>query len=62
MSSLFLLQKWRTGGQNGSILGVWYQWEGKDVERGCRRMNMCINRKMRPVETSRNGGRRDKGE
>jgi hypothetical protein len=33
---------WRTGRQNRSCLGGWYQWEGEDVEE---------NGKMRPVET-----------
>jgi hypothetical protein len=37
---------------------IWYQWEGEDVEKGCRRMNMVEyyvlmyeNGKMRPGET-----------
>jgi hypothetical protein len=36
----------------------WYQWEGEDIRKGCRRVNlveyyalMNENGKMRPVET-----------
>jgi hypothetical protein len=36
----------------------WYQWEGEDIRKGCRRVNvveyyvlMHENGKMRPVET-----------
>jgi hypothetical protein len=37
---IFLLQNFRTGGWNRSCLGVWYQWEGEDVGKGYRRVNM----------------------
>jgi hypothetical protein len=40
------------------LSGVWYQWEGEDIRKGCRRVNMVEyyvlmyeNGKMRPVET-----------
>jgi hypothetical protein len=55
MSFFFLLQNWRTGGQNWR---VWYQWEGEEVGKGCRRVNMvqilCIHVckwKLIPVES-----------
>jgi hypothetical protein len=48
----------------------WYQWDGGgDIRKGCKRMNMveifctmCINGKMRPVETIPGMGEGDKGE
>jgi hypothetical protein len=51
-------QRWRTGMQNRSCLGSWYQWEGEDIKKGCRKVNMeeilCtmyVNGKMRDIET-----------
>jgi hypothetical protein len=39
-------------------MGVWHQWEGEDIRKGCRRVNvveyyvlMYESGKMRPVET-----------
>jgi hypothetical protein len=45
MSVCFLLN-WKTGGQNRSYLGSWYQWEGESSAN-----IMYINGKMSPVET-----------
>jgi hypothetical protein len=36
----YFLQKQRTGGNNRSCLGSWYQWEEEDVRKGSRRVNM----------------------
>jgi hypothetical protein len=36
----YLKQKGWTGRQNRSYLGCCYQWEGKDIRKVCRRMNM----------------------
>jgi hypothetical protein len=39
------------------LSGVWHQWEGEDIRKGCRRVNMVEyyilvygNVKMRPAE------------
>jgi hypothetical protein len=44
---------------NQFLPGGWYQWEGEDIRKGCRRVNameilsifMYENGKSRPVET-----------
>jgi hypothetical protein len=63
----FFFSKTEQGGKTGPDWG-WYQWEGEDIRKVCRRVNvvkiLCsyvVNGKMRLVETSRNGGKEDKG-
>jgi hypothetical protein len=63
MSFFFLLQSWRTGGQNRSYLGGWYQWEGRGCEEsvweseyGANSVYTYENGEMRPIETFRNRG------
>jgi hypothetical protein len=66
MNIYFLfLQNRRTGGQNKSCLGDWYQWEGEDVGKGCKRRNMVqilcthvFKWSMRPVEIMLGVGQR----
>jgi hypothetical protein len=36
----FFSQKRRTGRQNRSCLGGGYEWEGEDIRKGCRRVNV----------------------
>jgi hypothetical protein len=54
----FHLQNRRTGGQNRSCLGSWYQWERggrgekvKEGEYGTNCVHLYINGKLSPVET-----------
>jgi hypothetical protein len=59
-------QKQRTGRQNRSCLGGWYQWEGEEIRKGCSRVNMvdilctpaCKWKSETCRNSSRNGGRR----
>jgi hypothetical protein len=54
--SLCLSSKTEDSNVNQVLLGCWYQWVGRDVRKGCRRVNMVYslmyeNGKMRPIET-----------
>jgi hypothetical protein len=66
MSFLFLLPNQRIEGQNRFQLGVrvWYQWQGEEVGKGCRRINIveklcthvCKGKNETCENYSRNGG------
>jgi hypothetical protein len=62
--SSFLIQNWRIGGLNRSCLGALYQWEGEEVRKEDRRVNMVqilCTLVCKQKNNTRNGGG-DKGE